>query len=202
MLKGFKENMAGGAKYPATGADDNQGQAFGRLVTVTVAFEGSEHLLGSVEVAVRAVQNNQLNVDITRFCARMLQAIISGQSIQNAFAAAKAGMADGDEEVRKAVQRVEANLGRSAHEMLMEIGKEVKPDFPALGLTCHNPYAFMGSLHTILTATSFEGGLHANLLTGGDNCSRATLVGAMLGAAFGVPQKLDDKVDMSVRVQV
>ena len=48
----------------------------------------------------------------------------------------------------------------------------------------------MGALHVVLCATSFEDGIVTNTLAGGDNCSRGTAVGAVLGARFGVPPAL------------
>ncbi len=78
--------------------------------------------------------------------------------------------------------------------MLMEFGREIKPSFPAFGLACPNPQATIGALHVVLTAASFQAGLTANCLVGGDTCSRATIVGAVLGAAFGVPGELAGKL--------
>lgn len=203
MLKGFKENIANGAKYPECGADDDQAQSFGKLATIASVFEGSEHMLSSIEVAVRALQNNQLNVDTTQFLGRMLQAVVAGQSIKTAYEVAKAGMpADGQETLRTAIARVEANLSKSTHAMLMEYGAELDPKFAAIGLACPNPQAFMGSIHVLLNATSFEDGVRMNLLTAGDNCSRATCVGAVLGAAFGVPNHLAEKLSPAVREQL
>jgi hypothetical protein len=203
MIKGFKENIAKGAKYPDCGADDDQAQSFGKLATIASVFEGSEHMLSSIEIAVRTMQNNQLNVDITQFLGRMLQAVVAGQSIKEAYQVAKASLPDGGQEtLRTAIARVEANLSSPTHEMLMEYGMEIKPDFAAIGLACPNPQAFMGTLHVLLNATSFEDGVRMNLLAAGDNCSRATCVGAVLGAAFGVPNQWADKLSSVVRDQL
>ena len=84
--------------------------------------------------------------------------------------------------------------------MMVAWSRETYKDKPEpyksiLGMGCMNPGAFINSLHCVLKAQSFEEGVRANLLAGGDNCGRAMFVGSVLGAAFGVPPALAAKME-------
>jgi len=54
------------------------------------------------------------------------------------------------------------------------------------GRPCYNPGSFMGAVHSVMTAESFEVAVRQTILAGGCNCSRAFFIGAMLGARDGV----------------
>ncbi len=56
------------------------------------------------------------------------------------------------------------------------------------GVSCAMPGALQVALVAARRAEGFEAGVRANLLAGGDNCSRSCYLGALLGAgAGGVP---------------
>lgn len=60
------------------------------------------------------------------------------------------------------------------------------------------PGAFQIAILAAANATSYEQGLRANMLAGGDNCSRSVYLGALLGAAYsaqGVPQDWKQRVE-------
>jgi ADP-ribosylglycohydrolase len=63
-----------------------------------------------------------------------------------------------------------------------------------LGVSCSQPGAFQGAVLAAATAGSYEDGVRANLQAGGDNCSRGVYMGALLGAAYGVPAEWKAKV--------
>jgi len=55
---------------------------------------------------------------------------------------------------------------------------------------CYLPDSFTAALHFAWKyADDFEGGIVANARSGGDNCHRGAVVGALLGAANGVPER-------------
>jgi ADP-ribosylglycohydrolase len=205
-VKVFVDNVDAGKKYPETGADDNQSQSFAKVVCVLYTHEKSgdnddsndeERLLANVEVCVRAHQNNDLNVAVASFWARLLRRVVAGQSVQAAFEAAKASAAH--EQLLAAIARVEANLASPTFGMLMEYGQELHAQSggkvpPIAGLSCANPGATMAALHVVLKAESFAGGLTTNALLGGDSCARSNIIGAVLGAVFGVPQEYAAKL--------
>jgi hypothetical protein len=55
------------------------------------------------------------------------------------------------------------------------------------GSSCAMPGALQNALVAAQRATSYEDGVRANLVAGGDNASRACYLGALLGAAYGGP---------------
>jgi hypothetical protein len=57
----------------------------------------------------------------------------------------------------------------------------------SFGSSCAMPGALQNALVAAARSDSFEGGVRINALAGGDNCSRACYLGALLGAAFGGP---------------
>jgi ADP-ribosylglycohydrolase len=199
-LQLFVANMEAGKKYPETGADDNQAQSFGKVPSVLythVAGDGGDDdealYLANVDVCVRAHQNNDLNAAAALFWARLLRRVaVGGDTVQAAYEAAKAAATH--EPLLAALLRVEANIGNETFPMLMAYGKELHEQSggkvpPIAGLSCNNPGATMAALHVVLRAESFAQGLATNVLLGGDSCARSTIIGAVLGAAFGVPQE-------------
>lgn len=190
-MKAFIENSEAGKKYPDVGADDNQAQSFGKIASVLYASQ-DEYFLTNVEVAVRAHQNNELNVAVALFWARLLERVVGGATIKAAYQLSKGAVTH--DILLTALNRTDANLDNAAYDMLMEYGKEVNPKFAATGIACPNPQATMGALHVVLHATSFQEGVTVNCMIGGDTCSRATIIGAVLGAAYGVPGEYAAKV--------
>ena len=122
----------------------------------------------------------------------MVVTVKVGATVKVAYELSKAAATN--LELLAALSRTESNLDNSAYDMLIDFGKEVRPEWPMTGLACPNPQATMGALHVVLRATSFQEGLTENCMVGGDTCSRATIIGVVLGAAFGVPAKLKEKL--------
>ena len=68
------------------------------------------------------------------------------------------------------------------------------PDRTVIGrhltMACYLPESFTASLFLCWKyADDFNSGILANAHCGGDNCHRGAVVGALLGAANGVPEK-------------
>lgn len=53
------------------------------------------------------------------------------------------------------------------------------------GMACDLPYGVPSAVHNIATAPDFVSAIRRNILAGGDNCGRAILVGAVMGALYG-----------------
>lgn len=74
------------------------------------------------------------------------------------------------------------------------------------GMACDLPFGVPSALHNIATATSFSDAVRRNIYGGGDSCGRAILVGAVMGAIFGVggdegiPQDWIDQLDVKDEV--
>ena len=54
------------------------------------------------------------------------------------------------------------------------------------GLKCNLPGSFQSSLVTLIGAQSYDEGIKETIFCGGDSCSRSNVVGACLGAKFGI----------------
>lgn len=81
--------------------------------------------------------------------------------------------ADVCEEIGKVEEKVAE--GKSLGEIVSEFGK-----------ACPLPGSFQGSIGALLTHKDFVSTIRANILAGGDCCSRANFIGACLGAQGGV----------------
>ena len=55
-----------------------------------------------------------------------------------------------------------------------------------LGKACSYPGTFMGSIHAIITSTSYKSAIIKTIKAGGCNCSRANFTGAYFAALKGV----------------
>jgi ADP-ribosylglycohydrolase len=68
------------------------------------------------------------------------------------------------------------------------------------GLACDLTFGVPIVAHTLVTAPDFTTAIRRNILSGGDNCGRAILLGAIAGASYGVggergiPQAWIDKL--------
>ena len=65
-------------------------------------------------------------------------------------------------------------------------GMNVNQIVKEFGLACTLPGSFQGALASILGAKSYEDAIRGNIMAGGDSCSRGLLIGAYLGAKFGI----------------
>ena len=65
--------------------------------------------------------------------------------------------------------------GQSAQELVKKFG-----------MACPMPGSFQGSLVSILGAESYAGAIQETIFCGGDCCSRSNLIGACLGAKYGI----------------
>lgn len=68
------------------------------------------------------------------------------------------------------------------------------------GQSCHLPGSFQSPLHCVLVSPDYAAAVRANVMAGGDSCSRAHLIGALFAAQDGwdsgvVPAGWKAKVD-------
>ena len=67
-----------------------------------------------------------------------------------------------------------------------ESGKSAEELVKKFGMACPMPGSFQGSLVSILGAESYAGAIQETIFCGGDCCSRSNLIGACLGAKYGI----------------
>jgi hypothetical protein len=101
-------------------------------------------------------------------------------------------------------------------EMVANIAKEMATTAPAeklcashsqvlaaIGLTCSLPSALLGPLYLVRKCATYVEAVHANIIAGGDSCSRAICVGALYGAAGGeMPPGWEAKIDSKLVEEV
>ena len=159
------------------GADDDQVPAFAKVPAIVAAFAGHDQMLPYVEEAVRVTNNNDEAVMYCLFAARALEAVILGASIDDALMRAFDSTDWDDKGMRKMKAAFESDLSDP-----LEMG-------PAFGMTCHLYQAMPLSIALLRQyGADYKDGVRANIVAGGDNAGRGIFIGAMLGAAHGVPE--------------
>jgi len=91
------------------------------------------------------------------------------------------------------IAKVKAQFQASLPEVVEEIkavengkssGMSVKQLVKEFGLACSLPGSFQGALASIIGAQSYQDAIRANIMAGGDSCSRGLIIGAYLGASL------------------
>ena len=73
-----------------------------------------------------------------------------------------------------------------------ESGKSAEELVKKFGMACPMPGSFQGSLVSIIGAQSYAAAIRETILCAGDSCSRSNLIGACLGAKFGIQNIPED----------
>ena len=68
----------------------------------------------------------------------------------------------------------------------LNAGKSAKELVKKFGMACPMPGSFQSSLVSIIGAKSYPDAIKETVMCGGDACSRSNLIGACLGAKFGL----------------
>lgn len=164
-----------------------------KIVPVTCMYAGKADCSAMVEAAIRVHQNNDEAVAFGLTASCVLEAVLLGSPIGQSME--KCG--EGAPEVVKSAFQVAkdaAASGTSLKDLLGEVGR-----------SCALPASFIGPVHQFqMAADSSSGNLYVeavreNILAGGDTCSRAVFVGAVIAAANGgPPASWVDKMEKSV----
>uniref|UniRef100_H2LML5 Selenoprotein J n=1 Tax=Oryzias latipes TaxID=8090 RepID=H2LML5_ORYLA len=156
-LKAFIRNVDAGKEE--TGCDvDCQIDGITKLAPVVAAFAGKPEMLEKVEKAVRVTQNNDMCVAVTLAAARVLEHfILNGPD-------------------PKVLDVVLAQLNDPKRQNPQDLDKAVV----AL------PGAFQAALHGVLTLSRLDEAVRDTMRRGGCTASRASFIGACLGAQSGL----------------
>jgi len=162
------------AMPPVTGAVDVQLPAIAKLPPLVAALsdEDDTTFAHTVETAICLTSNHEASVAYGLACARMMRAALRTTDITAIMDAGLNG----------ATEEVAAKL-TSALSMKDQDTNTVTAHF---GLACDLSYGVPSAVHTIATAPSFADAVRRNIYAGGDNCGRAILIGAIMGAVHGV----------------
>ncbi|GIM13290.1 hypothetical protein Vretimale_16437 [Volvox reticuliferus] len=205
--------LQGGHGWPECGDPrDTQANAFVKVIPLVARYAGQPGLAKAVDAAVRAQQNNDEAVMYGLVAALILERVVLGSSITEAVQWAADGAAgSGVSLSRTALEALQAvirhrNSGTPLRDLLYAPGSSSKTG--SWGPSCANPGALQAALLGALQAsplasrdldtvggggsngegsddTVYARGVRANILLGGDNCSRGILLGALLAAQAG-----------------
>jgi len=194
------------------GADDNQAHCFTKAVAVTCLAFGSPDRHQRVEDAVRVHQENDVAVAFGLATSNILNALLLGKPLKEALEA---------ETILEGVDHPDAR--QAVKDACAARNKPLEATAAARGRSCHLPEAFVIPLQACLKASNSGGGcriwarltgdkndepkyavaVRENILAAGDVCSRAILIGAILGAADGgCPASWASQFDGSQKARV
>ncbi|TKB10661.1 ADP-ribosylglycohydrolase family protein [Desulforhopalus sp. IMCC35007] len=154
------------------GADDEQLPAIAKLPALVAVYQGNDQLKNVVESAVRVTNNNKLAVQFGQTAATM---IVSAMQTRNPEIAITRGCGSAAPKV--------ASLIHKAISLKNEDNTAVTSKF---GTSCNLAFGVPALAHNAITAGSYREAVQKNIYAGGDSCGRAILLGALLGAAYGV----------------
>ncbi len=154
------------------GAEDVQMPAISKLPALVARYAGTDELADKTEAAVRVTNNDDTAVAFGLAAARMMEAAIAGEDLQ---AVVQAGLATDDDRVRGLIDKA-----------ISLDGQDHAPVAKSFGLSCNLEFGLPIVAHNLLEAGSFAEAVRRNILAGGDSCGRGILLGAVLGAAYGV----------------
>jgi len=178
LSKRFLENVDAGKRFPSCGVvGDTQAHSLVRVPTVVARLAGSAACRDAVSDAVRVHQADQAPVDYAQAFAAILERVVLGSSVADALKWA----AFSKENPLYTEQRTEAANA------LAELDTDPRKIVSKYGISCSLPGPFVGPLALVFAAGGdFKAAVRANLMAGGDNCSRAAVVGSLCGASGGM----------------
>lgn len=154
------------------GADDTQLPALSKLTALVACYADNSELTNVVESAIRVTNNNDAAVEYGQCVAKSLEAVILTGDIESALAVA---------------QQYPSELTKSAMEKVLHAQTLSTPEATAQwGMACQLNIGFPSAMHNISLAKSYSTAVQQNIYAGGDSCGRAIVVGAMLGACYGI----------------
>ena len=180
LSKKFLEQWDAGARWPTCGvAGDTQAHSLVRVPAIVARYAGKSECRDMVADAVRVHQTSQAPVDYAQALAALLERIILGVTVQDAL---KWGAFNKEEDnVLYNEQRKEVA------DALTDMANDPRAIVRKYGLSCGLPGPFIGPLAIVFGARGdFVTSVRANIFAGGDNCSRAAVVGALCGAGGGM----------------
>jgi ADP-ribosylglycohydrolase len=158
------------------GADDEQTVTLCRLAPVVAAHARDDDLAARVEAVVRVCQNNDRAVAHALVYAALLRRLLAGEGLMEAVEAAVAVTPEPFAgEIRDRLDDAREMADLPAIHATGEVGR-----------SCYLPNTFPSMLHVLVRhGDEPPTALLETVRAGGDNASRAAVVGAWLGAAHG-----------------
>ncbi|ETI43863.1 hypothetical protein F441_11249 [Phytophthora nicotianae CJ01A1] len=177
----FKEMVVkgdAGKRYPelASPSKDLHGGIKAPILAARY-FQDTTVLLQKAREAARVHEIGEEAENAAVATALLIQQVVQGASVPDAIRALtsnEAVNADTRTSIQQVIDAVEAKTFSDATSAVAHFGKP-----------CSLPGVLQGSVFVLLTSDGFVDALRANMLAGGDNCSRAIVIGAVTAAAQG-----------------
>lgn len=176
VAHGFKVLDAITSMAPARGVVDVQLPAIAKLPALIPAL-WDQKISGdsfdtAIDDAIRATSDHAEARAYGRVCAHMMAAALYSDDIG---AIIEAGRKVAPPEVRNRLDQALAMTDQDTNAATKHFG-----------MACDLSYGVPSVLHNITAAASFRDAIRNNIYAGGDTCGRAMLLGALLGAVYGV----------------
>ena len=174
--RGFFTNLARGKKPMACGVDDVHIGGLAQVPALIAAL-GPRHpvIVEIVETHVGLTHKNPGVIKAAGLLVSIHVALAAGADLRDAIPGI-AGELVSEKKLRRWQDKTDEEV----------VGKILSP-------ACYIQDAFPAALYLAWKyAKDFSGGIIANANLGGDNCHRGAVVGSLLGAANGVPQRWVD----------
>ncbi|KAE9026263.1 hypothetical protein PF005_g6084 [Phytophthora fragariae] len=186
-----------GKKYPelASPSKDLHG---GIKAPILVAryFEDTPLLLQKTREAVRVHEVGEVSENAAVATALLIQQVVQGVSLTDAISALTSNEAIGADTRASIQQVIDAVKAKSFPDATAAVAH--------FGKACPLPGVLQGSVFVLLTSGGYVEALRANMLAGGDSCSRAIVIGAVTAAAQGgdaVPAGWKEKTEDYAQIQ-
>jgi len=178
ISKTFLAQWDAGARWPSCGVEgDTQAHCLVRVPAVVARYAGKPDLRTQVTDAVRVHQPHFAAGDYALAYAALLERVVLGAPLGEAlkWAAFDKGNPLYDEQRKQ------------AQDALADLGEDPRDTVSKYGLSCSLPGPWVGPLALVFSAQGdFQQAVRANIVAGGDSCSRAAVVGGLCGAAGGM----------------
>lgn len=160
------------------GAVDEQLPAIAKLPGLIASLPhnvDAETFNTAVDSAVRTTSDHERAIAFGRITARMMQAALTTDDMTAIVSAGRS----------VATPETDA-LMTDAISMTAQDTNAATKHF---GMACDLNYGVPSVVHNILTAPTYADAVQRNIYAGGDTCGRAILLGAIMGAAYGIGGK-------------
>jgi ADP-ribosylglycohydrolase len=155
----------------ASGIDDDQMPAFCPVPAIVAAGPEAETLEQDVTSMVRVTNDNPLATKAALITARLIRAALRSDAPLDQLSSEAENAGD---ILQPLLNQALSASERNSVEMAGEFGR-----------ACHVQQGLPVLFHIINTTESYESGIRANILAGGDSCGRSMALGAILGARYG-----------------
>jgi ADP-ribosylglycohydrolase len=155
----------------ASGIDDDQMPALSPVPAIVAAGPEAETLEQDVAAMVRVTNNNPLAIEAALITARLIRDLLQGADVNTTLSIETEASG---EPLRALLHQALSESARNSVDMAGEFGR-----------ACHVQQGLPVVFHIVNTAESYESGIRANILAGGDSCGRSMALGALLGALYG-----------------